>query len=274
MIVRDPILSRKYRVSNGSPELRTFSSWSMFSIPTSMRFFVVLDRSTLSSVGLHNRYLTANLRLGGELTLDQLCPLLVLATDWGFDHFRRYAIEEIPKHKMDSVPKIRLARRTHVAQWLQEEYVRLSTRLRLLSSAEIDFLGTEATTGIVRARHAVFARRMRLIRGDTPPAWMGGSFYHSGCWKVLVDAWDETFTTSSTLPRSADLTPVDTICQKLRSWRLQADENPDDRTARKLCKACHTKEAMLRDWASRCLEKDSEIARRELEAELGTNISD
>ncbi|KAG8998941.1 hypothetical protein FRB90_012186 [Tulasnella sp. 427] len=59
-------------------------------------------------------------KLGQEIPYERLCPLLVLATDWGFEAIRKYSINALSQQDDLPVPRILLARRTRVPEWLPD----------------------------------------------------------------------------------------------------------------------------------------------------------
>ncbi|KAG8998944.1 hypothetical protein FRB90_012189 [Tulasnella sp. 427] len=134
-------------------------------------------------------------KLGQEIPYERLCPLLVLATDWGFESIRNYAIAALSKHSDPPVPRILLARRAKVSQWLLDAYVALSTRITPLTKFEASALGMESVLKVSDARGKVLERRLSLIAGPRPGTFLGKwTFFHGGCWVVASAAWRKALT--------------------------------------------------------------------------------
>jgi hypothetical protein len=196
-----------------------------------------------------------------------------LATLWNFEEKRIQSIQEIPllEEKLDSISKIELARESKVPEWVKKEYIQLSIRLKPLAASEIEVLGSKATSAISRARQAIFARRIGLTRSLTPPLWMGGSFWHAGCWTVLVGAWDKTLELSKEVEFSKDESPAggflnnspaEVLEDQIRTWKAEAEETPRDKTlsARKLCTSCESVGLHEDEWlAVRALKSEPDL---------------
>ncbi|KAG8945378.1 hypothetical protein FRC04_000828 [Tulasnella sp. 424] len=175
-------------------------------------------------------------KLGQEISYERLCPLLVLATDWGFHSIRTYAINTLSKQDDLPVPRILLARRARVPEWLPEAYLTLTTRLPLLSKYEASVLGPESTLCISDARSKIRDRRLSLIEGPRPNMLMGKWFVlHPGCWVTLCAAWRSVLTDKKyhqNSPGSARISgPVQAMFDALR------DQRP-------LCRSCQPKTAI------------------------------
>lgn len=158
--------------------------------------------------------------------------MLVLATDWGFDYIRHYAIKEIEKQHDVPIARILLARRAAVPQWLAPEYISLSLRVAPLSKHEADLLGCEALHFVTSARERVLERRMSLVGSSQPRVLLGKlTFLHSGCWTTLTQAWrraltEEKYYRDSEGPTSALFAALNDL--GTAQWQ------------RRLCKGCNS----------------------------------
>lgn len=121
--------------------------------------------------------------------------MLVLATDWGFADLRSYTISELSLYQDRPVPRILLARRARVSEWLLEPYVALATQLAPLSNHAASLLGTDSVLAIARAREKVLERRLSLLNVNKPSKLFGKpTFWHPYCWGTLCEAWRRTLT--------------------------------------------------------------------------------
>lgn len=110
------------------------SDWSGYRMTTSHRSCVVSSPGELMSP-LSQRSPAAYIpirRLGQQLSVNHLKPMLVLATDWGFKELGEFALKAMPKHAIPPLEMIILARRANVQDWLPEPLTSPSTRLEPL----------------------------------------------------------------------------------------------------------------------------------------------
>jgi len=129
-------------------------------------------------------------RLDETFTLNELCDVLILSTRWEFPRIREYACKHIDKHTLPPLDKIALANLADVPEWLVEPQVRLARRLAPLSEEEGISLGPNTVLRITRARELISRFRLGHTSGSRPSTILGkASWTHSGCWKVLCDAW-------------------------------------------------------------------------------------
>jgi len=199
-------------------------------------------------------------KLGREIPLERLCPLLVLASDWGFTDLRRYAMQKISLHEMDPIRKIVLARRTNVPGWLRVPYISLAVRIFPLNKSEVETLGLETATAITRAREKVLRRRLGLLRGSEPVAWMGGLFWHSACWEVLTGALMSALDES----KYWTMSPKQAVMAALAEMQKEVP----GKVSKKLCKTCND-EAKIAMWLD--MPGDWNAAEVILQEHLGKN---
>lgn len=158
--------------------------------------------------------------------------MLVLATDWEFRDIRHYCIQELSKHEDLPIPRIILARRALVPQWLIDPYVSLAKRLAPLSEHEADLLGAASVETIDLARKVVKERRMSLISGQKPPVLLGKwTFVHLHCWYILSGAWRKALTEE----RYQHLEVSEAMLRALKDIR-----GTEESRGRSLCRNCNS----------------------------------
>lgn len=200
-------------------------------------------------------------KLGQEIPYEQLCPLLVLATEWGFDSIRKYAIDALSKQDDLPVPRILLARRARVPEWLPEAYLTLATRLAPPSKYEASVLGPESTLCISDARSKIRDRRLSLIEGPRPNMLMGKWFVlHPGCWVTLIAAWKSVLTDEKYVQASPGSPRISGPAQAM--FGALRDQRP-------LCRSCQPKTAIA-TWLN--LSADDMLAKGYFKSRLGVGL--
>ncbi|KAG8888301.1 hypothetical protein FRB99_004128, partial [Tulasnella sp. 403] len=91
-------------------------------------------------------------KLGQEVFFEQLCPILVLATDWQFTSIRDYAIQTLTSYNDFPIPRIMLSRRAKVPQWLVGSYLDLVLRLAPPTEHEAELLGALSILTVSKIR--------------------------------------------------------------------------------------------------------------------------
>ncbi|KAG8998999.1 hypothetical protein FRB90_012181 [Tulasnella sp. 427] len=205
-------------------------------------------------------------KLGREIPYERLCPLLVLATDWGFESIRNYAIAALSKHSDPPVPRILLARRAKVSQWLLDAYVTLSTRITPLTKFEANALGMESILKVSDARARVLERRLSLIAGPRPGTFLGKwTFFHGGCWVVASAAWrkaltEERYQKPVSAGGSKSVGPVQAMDAALKDMA---------RDGRGLCLECRRRKGIA-EWLD--LGADEALARKLFQDVIGEEV--
>ncbi|KAG8898413.1 hypothetical protein FRC00_002849 [Tulasnella sp. 408] len=208
-------------------------------------------------------------KLGQEIPYERLCPLLVLATDWGFDSIRKYTITALSKHEDLPIPRILLARRARVSEWLLDPYVTLSTRMTPLSKYEAKALGIDSVLKISDARAKVLERRLSLIAGPRPGTFLNRwTFFHSNCWMVASAAWRKALTENKYHQPPRRKGPRTTTAMQAMQAALQDQaQKPGD--ARQLCAGCQATNG-LAEWLN--LSADDVSVRRFWKATIGSDV--
>ncbi|KAG8908732.1 hypothetical protein FRB99_002970 [Tulasnella sp. 403] len=197
-------------------------------------------------------------KLGQEVPFEQLCPMLVLATDWQFKNIRNYAIRTLPSYDDLPIPRIILARRAKVAEWLTEPYLDLALRLAPPTEHEASLLGTLSILNISKVREKVMERRLSLISGERPAVVLGKSgWWHSKCWYALTNGWRKALTEKYYRPMS----PERAVMTALEDVMLA--------NGRRLCRGCNSEELVV-GWLN--LGEDRRIAKAALQAAFGVTM--
>lgn len=208
-------------------------------------------------------------KLGQEIPYERLCPLLVLSTDWGFESIRKYTIDALSKHDDLPIPRILLARRARVPQWLLDAYVALSTRMASLSKYEANVLGVESVLKISDARAKILERRLSLVAGDRPGTFLNRwTLFHPNCWTVTSAAWKKALTDDKyhqpprpNGPRTT--TPIQALQAVLRDQAQKAGDG------RRLCAGCQGTSGIA-EWLN--LSADDVLARKYFKTILGSEL--
>lgn len=208
-------------------------------------------------------------RLGQKHSLHRLCSMLIIASDWGFVDLRNTVIRTLTSHQMDpktpfseklrELKLLKLARRAHVPQWVPMAYMYFATRIAPLSAEDAQATGFDASAAITRAREQILRRRLDLVAGPTPPAWMAGWAYHKECWKAMGEGWKAALSDRNAVrPRQA-------LLEELRRQRASG------MAARKVCDTCMEKaeKGRLIQWLQ--LFEDEATALAVLSADLGND---
>ncbi|KIO21294.1 hypothetical protein M407DRAFT_29071 [Tulasnella calospora MUT 4182] len=208
-------------------------------------------------------------KLGQEIPYERLCPMLVLATDWAFESIRNYTIAALSKHEDLPIPRILIARRARVPQWLLDPYVTLSTRMTPLSKYEAKALGIDSVLKISDARAKVLERRLSLIAGPRPGTFLNRwTFFHSNCWMVASAAWRKALTeTKYHKPPRLNGPRTTTAMQAMQAALQDQAQKPGD--GRRLCAGCQATNG-LAEWLN--LSADSVLVRRYLKAAIGSEV--
>ncbi|KAG8894799.1 hypothetical protein FRB99_000981 [Tulasnella sp. 403] len=197
-------------------------------------------------------------KLGQEALFEQLCPMLVLATDWQFNNVRDFAIKALTEYDDLPVPRIMLARRAKVADWLIGSYLELVLRLAPPTEHEAELLGIPSILTISKVREKVMIRRLSPISNNRPAVLLGKlGWWHFRCRYALTSAWRRALTKEhdkAATPECAMMTALEEI--KLR-------------TGRGLCRTCSPEKVVI-EWLN--LEEDRRIAKSMLKETLGVTM--
>lgn len=188
------------------------------------------------------------LRLWRKIPYERLCPMLCLATDWGYVELRSWAISKISRVSDRPLSRIILARRAHVPQWLSDAYVELATRLEPISGYVGQVLGVESVLAVSAAREKVLQRRFNHLINTPEPK-------HSPCRETLRSSWKAVLTADKY--HKAGSAPSKAIIEAL------AEDSGN------LCDQCNTKD-YVREWLG--LDEDKTLAEDFFRDRLGKSI--
>lgn len=93
-----------------------------------------------------------------NVTSERWLSVLKLSSMWDFPELRKMAVDELSKIPMNSLPKIMLARKYRISNWLLTGYQDLVKRSAAVTLKEAKELGWETAILIFQIREEEFAK--------------------------------------------------------------------------------------------------------------------